>query len=50
VSFEKDGSILLSDSISKEAYCKIGVTGLEKIKRLNSVNQEYLERHRIHLI
>lgn len=50
LSFEKDGSILLSDSISTEAYHKIGVTGLEKIKRLNSVNHEYLERHRIHLI
>jgi 5-methylcytosine-specific restriction protein A len=50
MSFDKNGSILLSDSISTEAYLKIGVTGLEKIKGLNSVNHEYLERHRIHLI
>ena len=50
MSFEKDGSILLSDSIAAEAYRKIGVTGTEKIRGLNSVNHEYLERHRIHLI
>jgi 5-methylcytosine-specific restriction protein A len=50
MSFDKDGSILLSDSIAAEAYRKIGVTGTEKIKGLNSVNHEYLERHRIHLI
>ena len=50
ISFEKDGCIILSDSISTDAYRRIGVTGVEKIKGLNSVNHEYLERHRIHLI
>lgn len=46
ISFENDGKIILSDSIELGAYKKIGVTGTEKINKLSTYNQRYLERHR----
>lgn len=51
ISFENNGKILLSDSISMEAFGKIGVSGYEKIRKdLNEQNQIYLEKHRSCLI
>jgi 5-methylcytosine-specific restriction protein A len=50
LSFETDGRIVLSDAILPEAYHKIGVSGAERIESLNSANQTYLERHRLHLV
>lgn len=47
ISFDDTGKIILSDSIEKQAYTKIGVTGDEKISRFSRYNFEYLERHRI---
>jgi 5-methylcytosine-specific restriction protein A len=49
ISFENSGKIILSDAIEKQAYEKIGVTGSERIIGLNSVNLEYLNRHRTNL-
>lgn len=46
ISFENSGQILLSDSIEVGTYNKIGVTGKEAIKLLNSQNRIYLEKHR----
>lgn len=46
ISFENDGKIMLSDKIDMNAYEKIGVTGSEKIKKLNQFNEIYLKRHR----
>jgi 5-methylcytosine-specific restriction protein A len=50
ISFENSGKIILSDSITETAYKKVGVTGIEKIKRFNSDNIPYLERHRGQLL
>lgn len=47
VSFENNGSIILSNAIEHQAYEKIGVTGKEKIRNLSEQNHEYLRRHRI---
>ncbi len=47
ISFENTGKIILSDAISMDAYQKVGVTGKEKIKKFNSFNFEYLEKHRV---
>ncbi|ABG57790.1 HNH endonuclease [Cytophaga hutchinsonii] len=49
ISFENDGKIILSDTIHFSAYQKIGVTGKEKIKELNSNSILYIEKHR-HLL
>jgi 5-methylcytosine-specific restriction enzyme A len=49
ISFENDGVILLSESISREAFKKIGVLGNEHIKTLSVQNRPYLEKHRINL-
>lgn len=46
ISFENSGKIILSDSIEKEAFKKIGVTGEEKIELFNSDNTLYLGKHR----
>lgn len=46
ISFEKNGKIILSDSLLKTNYETIGVTGKESIKKLSSGNQYYLDRHR----
>jgi len=45
ISFENSGKIILSDSISFDAYKKIGVDGKEKIKDLRNSNLQYLQRH-----
>ncbi|GBL35325.1 hypothetical protein EMGBS15_09200 [Filimonas sp.] len=45
ISFENSGKIILSDSISFEAYKKIGVDGKERIKSLSNSNMQYLQRH-----
>ena len=45
ITFDKKGKIILSDQIEKEAFKKIGVTGLEKIDKLSQYNLQYLERH-----
>lgn len=47
ISFMDDGRILLSDSIQRESFSKIGVTGKEQVKELSSYNHEYLQRHRM---
>ena len=46
ISFENSGKIILSDKIESKAFQKIGVTGLEQIKKLSDGNFEYLYRHR----
>lgn len=46
ISFEDKGKIILSNSIEKQAYEKIGVSGDERIKNLSEYNLEYLDRHR----
>jgi 5-methylcytosine-specific restriction enzyme A len=47
ISFENNGKIILSDAIDNEAYKKIGVSGMERIKNLSSYNHNYLDRHRL---
>lgn len=47
ISFENSGKIILSSSIETQAYEKIGVTGLEKIRNFSQHNFDYLENHRI---
>lgn len=49
ISFENNGSIILSDSIDNNAFRKIGVSGHERIAKLSRYNIEYLERHRLNL-
>jgi hypothetical protein len=49
ISFENNGSIILSDAIDHDAYRKIGVSGNERIANLSRYNIEYLERHRLSL-
>ena len=46
ISFDKQGRVLLSESIEYSAYQKIGVTGKEKIEKLSRYNLDYLDRHR----
>jgi 5-methylcytosine-specific restriction enzyme A len=46
ISFENNGSILLSDSLQNSDYQKLGVTGKESIKHFTKGNHGYLERHR----
>lgn len=45
ITFNSNGKIELSEKIEIQAYQKIGVTGKESIKKLNSRNLLYLERH-----
>lgn len=45
ISFENNGKIILSDTLSQTNYSKIGVTGKECIKNLSLGNITYLERH-----
>jgi 5-methylcytosine-specific restriction protein A len=47
ISFENNGKIILSDTIESQAYQKIGLSGKEKILHFNSLNQNYLDRHRL---
>lgn len=46
ISFENSGKIILSNQIETEAYKKLGVSGQEAIRKLNSDNFSYLEQHR----
>jgi 5-methylcytosine-specific restriction protein A len=46
ISFENDGKIILSDTIEKQAFQKLGVTGKESIQKLNEYNFRYLDHHR----
>ena len=50
ISFENSGKIILSDTIEKQAYQKIGITGLEQIPNLSQYNLNYLDRHRMQII
>ena len=43
ISFENSGKIILSNDIEMQAFEKIGVTGNEIVKNLNSDNFKYLE-------
>lgn len=45
ISFETAGKIILSNSMEKAAFEKIGVSGQEKIDNLSKYNVQYLERH-----
>ncbi len=46
ITFDDSGKIILSNTIKKEAYQKIGVIGNEKIHSFNSDNKIYLDKHR----
>lgn len=46
ISFDDDGKIILSKSISEEEFRNLGITGNEEIKNLDSGNKKYLKRHR----
>ena len=46
ITFENSGKIILSDAIEKDAYLKIGITGIEHIKNLSEHNHHYLDSHR----
>ena len=45
ITFEKSGKIVLSDAINDQEFRKLGVHGTERIFKLNSDNQMYLEKH-----
>ncbi len=50
ISFENSGKIILSNQIETEAYKKLGVSGQEAIRKLNSDNFSYLEQHRNRMV
>ena len=50
ISFDSKGKIILSDTIEKNAFNRVHVTGKEIISNLNTDNQLYLERHRLRLV
>jgi predicted restriction endonuclease len=46
ISFEKNGSIILSDKIELDAFKKIGITGKERLRlELNDGVKNYLDHH-----
>lgn len=45
ITFDEKGKIILSNQILTEAFIKIGVTGSEKLQRLNDANKVYLRKH-----
>jgi hypothetical protein len=45
ITFDQAGKIVLSDTVKSEEFEKIGVSGKEKIIKLNSDNLFYLEKH-----
>jgi len=45
ITFDQQGSIVLSEKIDFKVYQKIGVTGKEKIQSLSTYNLEYLNSH-----
>lgn len=46
ISFDDDGQIILSKSLKKNEYSKLGITGEEMIEDLSEGNIQYLTRHR----
>ena len=49
ISFENNGKIILSESLSKTQYQSIGVTGKELVRNLSRENYAFLEQHRSRL-
>jgi 5-methylcytosine-specific restriction enzyme A len=45
ITFENSGKIVLSESVKPNEYSKIGVSGSERITKLNSDNLLYLVKH-----
>lgn len=45
ITFENSGKIVLSDTVNSQEFRKLGVQGTERISKLNSDNQMYLEKH-----
>ena len=50
ISFDDEGRIILSKSVSEAEFLKLGITGDEKIENLSDRNKDYLKRHRDKLI
>ena len=50
ISFDNEGKIILSKSMDKKDFYKLGVTGEEIIDNLSAGNKKYLERHRKKII
>lgn len=50
ISFDNQGKIILSKSMNKKEFYKLGVTGKEQINNLSVGNEKYLERHRKKII
>ena len=50
ISFENNGNIILSGTLTQSDYKKLGVTGKEMIRNFNSDHGFYLDRHRNLLI
>ncbi|MCK8521475.1 HNH endonuclease [Aquimarina sp. D1M17] len=50
ISFDDDGQILLSGSMNRNNFSKLGITGKEKINNLTEGNKKYLKRHREKLV
>lgn len=46
ISFKDSGKIMLSHTIEKSAFQKLGISGKESIKDLNDYNKIYLDKHR----
>lgn len=45
ITFDNSGNIVLADSVEFAEYKKIGITGKEKIRKFNTENIFYLEKH-----
>lgn len=45
ISFDNNGQIVLSKSVSEHEYSKLGITGDERIEGLSESNVDYLARH-----
>jgi 5-methylcytosine-specific restriction enzyme A len=45
ITFERSGKIVLSEDVNPSEYKKIGVSGTERISKLNSDNLLYLSKH-----
>ena len=46
ISFDDSGKIILTETITTEAFSKIGVSGKETIRNLSIYNLGYLDKHR----
>lgn len=49
ISFNDDGSIILSKDLKKDEYIKLGVTEKDRIYKLSEKNKYYLAKHRSRL-